>query len=167
MSVLNLLEKASLKRVRKALETANLKDRVIKLKGYARTPAAAAGALGVETGAVVKTAIYFVGDKPVLVLLAGDHACKEDGLSRAFNLAGEVRKAFSAEVKAVTGYNIGCVPPVALAEDLPMVMDVSLKRFDKLYAPAGHGNCMFEATVDEIKGLTGCLVSYSIAEPAN
>ncbi len=162
---MNLLERAPVKRVRKALEEAGLKGRVIKLKGATETPAAAAEALAVEAGAVIKTSLYFIGDRPVMIMLAGDHACNQDGLPRAFNLQGQVRKAFAAEVKPVTGYNIGCIPPVALAEGLPMVMDVGLKRFDKLYASAGHANCLFWATAEEIKGLTGCLVSYNIARP--
>ncbi len=164
---MNILESGPVKRVRETLEAAGLKGRVIKLKEPAGTPAAAE-ALAAEAGAVIKTPLYFIGGRPVLVLLAGDRACKPDGLPRAFNMEGEVRKAFSAEIKSATGYNIGCVPPVALAglaEGLPMVMDVGLKRFDKVYAPAGHANCLFWATVEEIKGLTGCLVSYNVAEP--
>jgi len=165
---LNLLESAPVKRVRKALEEAGLKGRLIKLKGGAGTPADVAEALAADLGAVIKTPLYFIADRPVLVLLAGDRVCKPDGLPRAFNMEGEARKAFAAEIKSATGYNLGCVPPVALAgpaEGLPMVMDVGLKRFDKLYAPAGHAGCLFWATVEEIKGLTGCLVSYNIARP--
>lgn len=161
----NLLERAPVKRVREALKAAGLKGRVFKLKGAAETPAAAAEALTVEAGAVIKTSLYFIGDQPVLVLLTGDHACKRDGLPRVFNLEGEVRKAFAVEIKSVTGYNVGCIPPVALAKDLPMVMDAGLKRFDKLYAPAGHANCLFRVTAEEIKRLTGCLVSYNVALP--
>jgi prolyl-tRNA editing enzyme YbaK/EbsC (Cys-tRNA(Pro) deacylase) len=153
------------KRVRKALGAAGLEGRVFKLKRAAETPAATAEVLAVEAGAVIKTSLYFIGERPVLVLLAGDHACKQDGLPRVFNLEGEVRKAFAVEIKSATGYNVGCVPPVALAKGLPIVMDAGLKRFDKLYAPAGHAECLFGVTAEEIKGLTGCLVSYNIALP--
>ena len=160
---MNLIESAPVKRVRKALEEAGLKGRVIKLKGGAGTPAAVADALPADIGAVIKTPLYFIGGRLVMVLLAGDRVCKQDELPRAFNMEGEARKAFSAEIKSATGYNLGCVPPVALGEGPPMVMDVSLKRFDKLYAPAGHTGCLFWVTVDEIKVLTGCLVSYNVA----
>jgi len=163
--VLNLLEKAPVKQVRKALKAAGVPDRIVKLKKSAETPAAAAAALGVEPGAIVKTQIYTIGEAPVLVMVAGDHACKEDSLPRAMNLEGDVRKAYAAEVKATTGYNIGSVPPVALSQQLPSVLDVSLKRFDKIYTPAGYAGCLFETTVDELKGLTGCIVSYNIAGP--
>ncbi len=161
---MNILKSAPVKRVSRALEAAGLEGRVIKLDKSAgkRT---AAEALSVEDGSVIKTSLYFIGERPVLVLLAGDRVCKENGLPRAFNMEGKARKAFSAEIKSLTGYNLGCIPPVALAENPPMVMDVSLKRFDRIHAPAGHNNCLFWATVDEIKGLTGCLVSYNVARP--
>jgi len=165
--VFNLLEKAPVKQVRKALKAAGVPDRIVKLKKSAETTAAIAASLGVEPGAIVKTQIYTVSEAPVLVMVAGDHVCKEDGLPRAMNLEGDVGKAYAAEVKSATGYNIGSVPPVALAGELPSVLDVSLKRFDKIYTPAGYAGYLFETTVDELKGLTGCLVSYNIAEPGS
>ena len=69
-------------------------------------------------------------------------------------------------MRAATGFAIGGVAPVALILDMPVLLDVSLKRFDTLYAAAGHPNCVFATSVNELKKLTGCIVSYAIAEPA-
>ena len=103
----------------------------------------------------------------MLALIAGDHVCLPENLPRALNLEGEVRKTDAEEVKAATGFSIGGVAPVALALDLPVVIDVSLKRFDALYAAAGHPHCVFPTTVGELKKLTGGIVSYNIAAPAD
>ena len=47
--------------------------------------------------------------------------------------------------------------------DVPVVIDVSLKRFDTLYAAAGHPHCVFPVTMAELKKLTSGIVSYNIA----
>ena len=81
------------------------------------------------------------------------------------NLEGDVRKADADEVQAASGFSIGGVAPVGLTLELPMVIDVSLKRFQILYAAAGHPRCVFSVTVSELKHLTKGIVSYNIAEP--
>jgi len=156
----------AVKRVRKALSDAGMNDTVIELEETARTAADAAQATGAELGAIVKSLVFLIGEEPVLVLVAGDHQCVPENLPRAFNLEGEVRKTDADEVKAATGYTIGGVAPVGLEIDLPVIIDVSLKRFDTLYAAAGHPHCVFPTTVSELKRLTKGIVSYNIAEPA-
>ena len=56
--------------------------------------------------------------------------------------------------------------PAGRKSELPTVIDVSLKRFETVYAAAGHPHCVFPTTVDGLKRLTGGIVSYAIAEPA-
>ena len=163
---MRLLEDESVVKVRQALNDIGLSDRVIELEVSAADTEKAAMAIGTETGAVVKSMIFLIGEQPVLVLVAGDLRCKEDALPRALNLTGEVRKADAEEVLAATGFVIGGVAPVALALELPTAIDVGLKRFETLYAAAGHPQCVFPITVAELKKLTGGIVSYNIAEPA-
>lgn len=159
------LNSPAVKRVRKVLTDAGFNDTVIELDETARTAEDAAKATGAELGAIVKTLVFLVGEEPVLALIAGDHMCVPENLPRALNLEGEVRKTDADEVMAATGFSIGGVAPIALALPLPVVIDVSLKRFDTLYAAAGHPHCVFPTTVGELKKLTGGIVSYNIAAP--
>lgn len=161
------LKSPAVKRVRKALTEAGFNDTVIELEETAGTAEDAAKATGAKLGAIIKTLVFLVGEEPVLALVAGDHVCVPENLPRALNLEGEVRKTDAEEVKAATGFSIGGVAPVALAIDLPVVIDVSLKRFDTLYAAAGHPHCVFPTTVPELKKLTGGIVSYNIATPSD
>ena len=163
---MRLLEDESVVKVRQALNDIGLSDQVIELEVSAADTEKAAMAIGTETGAVIKSMIFLIGEQPVLVLLAGDLRCKEDALPRTLNLTGEVRKADADEVLAATGFVIGGVAPVALALELPTAIDIGLKRFEILYAAAGHPQCVFPITVAELKKLTGGIVSYNIAEPA-
>ena len=160
-----LLTKETVKRVAAALEAAGLEGRIVELKEKARTAEDAAKALGVEQGSIVKSLVFLIGEQPVLALVAGDHVCRPENLPRALNLEGDVRKADADEVQAASGFSIGGIAPVGLALELPMVIDVSLKRFETLYAAAGHPGCVFSASVTELKRLTKGIVSYNIAQP--
>lgn len=159
------LTKPAVKKVRQALVDAGLNDTVIELDETARTAEDAAKSTGAELGAIVKSLVFVIGEQPVMALVAGDHTCKPENLPRAVNLEGEVTKASAEDVKAATGFSIGGCAPIAHAMELPIVIDVSLKRFDVLYAAAGHPHCVFPTTIQELKRLTRGIVSYNIAEP--
>lgn len=159
------LTKPSVKKVRQALVDAGMNDTVIELDETAKTAQDAANSTGSELGAIVKSLVFVIGEQPVMALVAGDHKCKPENLPRALNLEGEVSKASAADVKAATGFSIGGCAPIAHDMELPLVIDVSLKRFDALYAAAGHTHCVFPTTVGELKRLTGGIVSYNVAEP--
>ena len=101
-----------------------------------------------------------------MALVAGDHTCDENSLPAALNLQGAVRRPSASEVKAITGFSIGGVSPVGLQHKLPMVIDRSLKRFETIYAAAGHTHCVFGVTYPELKRLTSAIISWRIAQPA-
>jgi prolyl-tRNA editing enzyme YbaK/EbsC (Cys-tRNA(Pro) deacylase) len=163
---MSTLENESVKKVRAALIESGVGDNVIELEETARSAEEAAKSVGVELGSIVKSLVFLVDEQPVMALVAGDHTCMPDALPRALNLEGEVKQCDADQVRAATGFAIGGVAPVALAQDLPTLLDVSLKRFDTVYAAAGHPNCVFTTSVSDLKRLTGCIVSYAIAEPA-
>ena len=159
------LENDAVRRVRAILADNGYGDRVQELSDTARSARDAADALGVELGAIVKTLAFVVGRTPVMALVSGDNRCREENLPRALNLEGEVRRLDADTVKLVTGFSIGGVSPVGGKKMLPTVIDRSLKRFEIVYAAAGHPHCVFPASVTELKRLTRGIVSYNIAEP--
>ena len=170
---MSVLENKSVKKARAALLAAGLEDRVIELKKTAKTAEDAAKAVGTELGSIVKSLVFMIGDQPVMALVAGDHTCKLDALPRALALdeayeqaGNKVKRGNAAQVRAATGFAIGGVSPAGLKGELPTVIDVSLKRFETVYAAAGHPRCVFPTTVADLKRLTGGIVSYAIAEPA-
>jgi prolyl-tRNA editing enzyme YbaK/EbsC (Cys-tRNA(Pro) deacylase) len=163
---MSLLENESVKRVRAALLDAGVGDKVIELSETARSAQDAADSIGTELGSIVKSLVFLIGDQPVMALVAGDHKCKPDQLPRTLNLddLGEVSQADADAVRTATGFSIGGVPPVGLASPLPTAMDVSLKRFETIYAAAGHPHCVFPTTVKELRRLSDAIISYAIAE---
>lgn len=161
---MSLLEREPVKRVSDALATAGLAGRVVELEQTAATAADAAKALKVSQGAIVKSLLFMVGEQAVMALVAGDKKCHEHELARIFNLSGDATRPNADKVLEITGFSIGGVAPVGLLSGpIPTAIDASLKRFSKVYAAAGHPNCVFETNVRELKKMTGGLVSYALA----
>ena len=71
------------------------------------------------------------------------------------NIEGKVRRPDADIVKDITGYSIGGVSPIGLPDGISIIMDASLKRFDKIWSAAGHTHCVFPATFDVLKDMTG------------
>lgn len=161
---MSLLERDAVMKVRGALAQAGEADTVVELAETARSAEDAAQAVGCELGAIVKSLVFTVGRRFVMALVAGDHRCLEANLPAAFNLDGEVGRPSASEVKGISGFTIGGVAPIGLAHPLPVVIDRSLKRFETVYAAAGHPHCVFATNVRALAGMTGGIVSTSVAE---
>lgn len=163
---MSLLEREPVRRVNAALSAAGAVGAVQEVSQTAHTAADAARALGVDQGAIVKTLIFTIDRRFVMALIAGDRNCREDQLSRALFMKGPVARPDAKYVRAITGFSIGGVAPAGLLHPLPTVIDSSLKRFDAVYAAAGHPHCIFPTTVSELKRLTGGIISYAVSAPS-
>ena len=66
----------------------------------------------------------------------------------------DVSMASADDVKAQTGFTIGGVSPVGHINELNMIIDRTLERFQIVYAAAGHPNSIFEINFSKLKDLT-------------
>lgn len=158
-----LLDRKPVKRVQQALSDAGRSTRVQSLTETARTAQDAAQALGVPVGAIVKTLAFDHQGQIVLALIAGDRRCDLAALQQLLRLAAPLDRAKPNDVKGATGFTIGGVAPVGHSEPLPMAIDTSLARFERVFAAAGHPHCVFETSFGELQMLTGALPSSEIA----
>ena len=62
--------------------------------------------------------------------------------------------ASADDVKAQTGFTIGGVSPVGHINDLKIIIDKTLERFQIVYAAAGHPNSIFKIDISKLKNLT-------------
>ena len=162
---MSLLKRNAVKRVRNALIDAGLDNTIIELKETARSAEDAANAIGCELGAIVKSLVFTLERQTVMALVAGDRKCVEKALPQVFNLDGKVSRPKADEVKAITGFTIGGVAPIGMKIILPTVIDESFKRFDTVFAAAGHPHCVFSITLNDLTTITAAMVSANIAEP--
>ena len=148
-----LSDKESVKRAEKSLKKFNSEINVIYLKNSARTAIEAASSLGCNVGAIVKSLLFKTDNSYSLFLVAGDKKVSLNKIKKTLNLKN-VCMASAEEVKEVTGYTIGGVSPVGHLNKIDTFVDISLERFNELYAAAGHPNCVFKINFIDLQKIT-------------
>jgi Cys-tRNA(Pro) deacylase len=157
----NVLNKESVKRVDKVLKTFEPKLRVEVLNSSARTAIDAANSLKCEVGAIVKSLLLRADDAYVLCLVSGDKKCS---LNKVKKITGkkDVCMANAEDVKKQTGFTIGGVSPVGLTNNLEIMIDNQLNRFQDIFAAAGHPNTVFKIDFKNLNKITkGVIVDIS------
>lgn len=153
-------------RVRAALVGLNVTSEVVVLDGAARTAAQAAAYLGVIPAQIANSLVFVVtrtpgaAPEPLLVLASGSHRVDTAKVAGLLELEGVdgvdgLALADAALVRESTGFVIGGVAPVGHLRPVRTLVDVSLARYDTVWAAAGHPNAVFATTYDELLRITG------------
>ena len=162
------------RKVRQALEQEGMGDRLRLLDETARSAQDAAAALDVAVEAIVKTLIFeFTASEgvfkdqvfPIAALISGDRQCDTKAIAKIMEMPGKVSRPDANRVKAITGYSIGGVSPIALHEDVIVLIDTALSRSEMLWAAAGHTHYVFGVSFAELQRLTGGRVTGEISTP--
>ena len=149
----DLLNKEPVKRVIETLGKFNENLKVQILEKTARTAKEAATALNCEEGAIVKSLVFKSETGFLICLVSGDKRCSLNKLKKVISKK-DVSMASADDVKAQTGFTIGGVSPVGHINDLNIIIDRTLERFQIVYAAAGHPNSIFKIDISKLKELT-------------
>ncbi len=149
----DILKKEAVIRVQKAINDFGKSLKIQILNETARTADDAAKALNCNVGAIVKSLLLKTDDGFVLCLVSGDKKCS---LNKVKKLTGkkDVSMANAEDVKSQTGFTIGGVSPIGLIKTLEIIIDDQLKRFDNIYAAAGHPNSIFKIDYENLIKIT-------------
>ena len=149
----DLLNKESVKRVQEFIKKFDNKLKVLVLDTTAKTANDAANSLKCEVGAIVKSLLFKADGSFLICLIAGDKRCSLNKLKKILQKK-DVSMANADEVKAATGFSIGGVAPVAYITNLDILIDKSLSRFQYVFGAAGHPNCVFQITYNQLIKIT-------------
>ncbi|MDQ2758685.1 MAG: YbaK/EbsC family protein [Actinomycetota bacterium] len=147
-------------RVRAAIAAHLVTTTVVVLDGAARTAREAADQLGVSIAQIANSLVFAAratpgaDPSPLLVLVSGAHRVDTVKVAAALDLI-EVERADAEFVRAATGFVIGGVAPVGHPHPVRTVIDVSLSRYDTIWAAAGHPHAVFRTTYDELIRMSG------------
>lgn len=144
----------SVERFEQLLEQQGLSGRVVRLEQNTRTAELAAQALGTEVGAIVKSLVVLIDERPALAMVSGDRRADLAKLARLFD-GSKAEMARGAVVKEITGFAIGGVPPLL---GLRAVIDRSLFRYDEVWAAAGSPYAVFPIAPSELERLADARV---------
>ena len=149
----DLLNKEPVKRVKEFITKFDTKLNILVLDTTARTAKDAANSLQCKVGAIVKSLLFRADSSFLICLIAGDRRCSLNKLKKILQKK-DVSMANADEVKTNTGFSIGGVSPVAHITNLDVLVDKSLSRFQFVFAAAGHPNCVFKITYDQLIKIT-------------
>jgi len=149
----DLLNKETVKRVQEFIKKFDPKLEVLALDTTARTAQDAANSLKCRVGAIVKSLLFRTENSFLICLVAGDKRCSLNKLKKILKKK-DVCMANANEVKKKTGFSIGGVSPVAHNEKMDILIDVSLNRYEYLFAAAGHPNCVFKIKYNDLIKIT-------------
>lgn len=146
-------EHPSITSFKNALERAGGTGRVVVLPDSVHTAALAAKALGCEVGAIANSLVFDADGSPVLILTSGAHRVDTGKVAAALGIK-KLGRADADFVRKHTGHSIGGVSPIDHPAPVPTYLDRELRRYDEIWAAAGHPSAVFNTTYDELMSLT-------------
>lgn len=130
----------------------NLDVPIIEVQTSTATVALAAEAFGVEPGRIAKTLAFRLADgRAILIVASGDARISHAKFKGVF---GKGKMLGLDEVVELTGHPVGGVCPFGLATEMPVYLDVSLKKYKEVLPAAGSVNSAVRVTIDELALLT-------------
>jgi len=127
---------------------------IVILPESVHTAALAAEALGCEVGAIANSLLFDADGGPVLILTSGAHRVDTAAVAERIGVGG-LKRATPEFVREHTGQVIGGVSPTDHPAPVPTYVDSWLRRYDVLWAAAGHPASVYSTTFDELTTMTG------------
>lgn len=128
----------AIEKVKAYFKAHHMDEHVIEFEQSSATVELAALALGCAPERIAKTLSFFVSDKAILIVAAGDAKIDNQKYKERFNEKAKMLKY--EEVEAHIGHGVGGVCPFGVNEGIAIYLDISLKRFDIVYPAAGSAN---------------------------
>lgn len=143
----------AIEKVRTFLNENGFGDRLLEFAVSSATVELAAAAVGVAGARIAKTLSFADGDGGMLIVTAGD--AKIDNTKFKARFQQKARMLSPDRVLALTGHAVGGVCPFALAERIPVYLDVSLRRFETVFPAAGNAASAVRLTPQELFAISG------------
>lgn len=128
-------------------------DRVLVFDVSSATVELAAVAVGTEPEKIAKSLTFMVDEQPVMIICAGDAKINNSKYKGYFHK--KAKMLTREEVNELIGHDVGGVCPFGIKDGVDVYMDVSLKRFEKIYPACGSANSAVELTPEELEQLSG------------
>lgn len=139
----------SFERAKKAIEKYNLGDKILVFEESSATVKEAAIAVGVSEGEIAKTLSFYVDERPILILAAGD--VKIDNAKYKHFFGKKAKMIPHDEVEEVIGHQVGGVCPFGINPGIDVYLDVSLKEYEYVYPACGTANSAVKLNIEELE----------------
>ena len=110
----------------------------------ARSAAGVAAVLGLDIAKIAKVIVFLADDeKPLMAVIPGNTKVDQQKLKKVVD-AKKLRLATPEQIVELTGYLIGATPPVALAKEMQVYIDLHTLREEVLYIGGGELNSILK-----------------------
>ncbi len=138
----------SIDQVRAHLKKWHRENDILEFDVSSATVELAARALGVEPARIAKTLAIKNGESALLVVAAGDARVDNKKFKAEFGF--KPKMLTPEETLQLTGHAVGGVCPFGLKNNIPVYLDVSLRRFTTIFPACGSSNSAIELTCAEL-----------------
>ena len=139
----------SLDKATEHLKKCGLENNIILLEESSATVELAAAALGCEPERIAKSLTFWVEDKPIMIVAAGDTKVDNSKYKKEFGC--KAKMLTYDEVEKYIGHGVGGVCPFGINSGVSVYLDESLKRFDYVYPACGSSNSCVKLELDELE----------------
>ena len=143
----------SVAHVKEYLAQFGAQDRVLEFTVSSATVELAAQALNCEPERIAKTLSFMAGDKPLLIVLAGDTRIDNPKFKALF--AAKAKMMTAEELETLTGLHFGGVCPFGIPENVEIWLDESLRRFETIYPACGSSNSAISLDCETLFRVSG------------
>ncbi len=105
--------------------------------------------IGCTEAEIAKTLSFLVDGMPVIIVMAGDGRVNSSKFKAKFHTKPSMIPR--DRVEELTGFQPGGVCPFGVSEDIPVWLDVSMKRFEYVHPAAGNEFTSARLTPEELE----------------
>ena len=138
----------AIEQVKEFFKKFDMEEKIMEFETSSATVELAAQALDVIPARIAKTLSFKKDNSCILIVTAGDAKIDNPKFKTEFSMKAKMPSA--EEVFSITGHAVGGVCPFALPSEIPVYLDVSLKRFDTVFPACGSSNSAIELSCDEL-----------------
>ena len=139
--------------VEEYFKSINMEDKILVFDKSSATVEEAAKAVETRPCQIAKTLSFLLKDKPILIVTAGD--AKVDNKKYKGLFSQKMKMIPFDEVEYFIGHSPGGVCPFAIKSNVSVYLDISLKRFDKVYPAAGDDHSAVMLSIKELEDCSG------------
>ena len=139
----------SIVKVRDYFKKIGIDDKIQEFDVSSATVELAAQALGCQPELIAKTLSFKIEKRIILIVTAGD--AKIDNAKYRQQFHAKAKMLSAEEVEPLVGHAVGGVCPIAVNPEVEVYLDVSLKRFAKVYPACGSSNSAIGLTIFELE----------------
>jgi prolyl-tRNA editing enzyme YbaK/EbsC (Cys-tRNA(Pro) deacylase) len=151
----------------------NLTGEILRLSVPTPTVETASQAAGVHLDQIVKSILFLVEDlpgtqpyQPVLAIACGTAHVEQRAIAAHYGVGRKrVKLASPEQVRSITGYEVGALPPFGHRQPLPTLLDHRVLNLPQVYAGGGEENALVRLDPRDIARLTGAVVMDLTAIP--